>query len=184
VQGGVHKLSHWPATVDFGGPTAPAELRIDSGAQFGASWGHQDGKNRYELEYQHGRFDITGVTIGAARSAADASGHYDVLTANALRSMQLAERLAVYAGLGVGVGKVSLPEVAVASGCRCIGAAGKSALVWQARVGAEQRIGGQGHGFVQLSWLKLPGAHSDGAASVAYPRRGVAVLGVGFRRFY
>ena len=184
VQGGVNRLTEWPATVNFGGPTVDAALGLEKGAQFGVALGHRKGKARYELEYQHGRFDVNRVTIGAASSAADATGHYDVLTVNALRQLPVNEQLALYAGLGIGVGKLALPQVTVASGCRCIAAAENTGFAWQARVGAEHRIGAEGHGFVQASWLSLHGASSGGASFVTYPRRGFAVLGVGFRRSF
>jgi opacity protein-like surface antigen len=184
VQGGVNNLSRWPATVNFGGPSVPASLELDRGAQFGAALGRQNGNARYELEYQHGRFGISAVQIGATSGSADANGHYDVLTVNALRRLPLSAQSALYAGLGVGVGKLSLPDVAVASGCHCVAAASKTGFTWLARLGAETAVGAAGRGFVQLSWLNVPGAQSGGASYVSYPRRGFAVLGVGLRQAF
>lgn len=184
VQAGMNSLSHWPAMVDFGGPQADASLGLERGAQFGAAWGKQYDKARYELEYQHGRFDIDSVTISSRTEQVSASGKYDVLTANALRSVAINPDWSVYAGLGIGIGRVSLPGIRLASGCKCISEASKSRFTYLVRTGAEYRLSNTGFGFVQLSWMKLPGSSSGAMPSVTYPKRGVGTLGFGYRGQY
>lgn len=181
VQGGVNKLSDWPGTVNFGGPAADASLQLDRGAQFGAAIGRQYDKTRYELEYQHGQFDITGARVAALTQPADGSGKYDVLTANAYRTLPLNDTLALYAGLGLGYGRINLPKVGGATGCQCLGKASKGSAAYQARLGMEYRTSDTGLAFVQAGWLSLPGARSEGTAYVTYPRRGFATVGVGYR---
>ena len=123
VQGGMNNVSDWPATVNFGGPEVDGSLQIDRGVQFGAALGKQYGQARYELEYQHGQFDIKGATVAAISQAADASGKYDVLTLNAYRTFALNDTLAAYAGLGLGYGRVNLPQLGGANGCQCLNSA-------------------------------------------------------------
>ena len=184
VHGGMNKLSDWPARVNFGGPSVDASLKIERGMQFGAAVGKQYDKARYELEYQHGQFDISGATVAALAQAADASGKYDVVTFNAYRSLPLNAALSTYAGLGLGYGRINLPQVGGASGCRCLGKASKGGAAYQARIGMEYRMSESGLAFMQAGWLSLAGARSDGAAYVAYPRRGFAMLSVGYRGLF
>ncbi len=77
--------------------------------------------------------------------------------------------------------RVTLPKVTLDSGCNCVGKASKSSAVYQAKVGMEYRVGESGNAFVQAGWLSLPGAASDGPPSITYPRKGVAVFGIGYR---
>lgn len=184
VQGGMNKLSDWPATVNFGGPSVDASLQIDRGLQFGAVIGKQYDKARYDLEYQYGQFDITGATVGAVSQAADASGKYHVLTANAYRSVPLNDTVALFGGLGVGYGRVTLPTLGGAGGCQCLNEASKGSLAYQARLGLDLRMSESGVAFVQAGWLRLPGARSEGAAYVSYPNRGFATFGIGYRGLF
>ncbi len=181
VQGGMNNVSDWPARVNFGGPQVDASLQIDRGMQFGAAIGKQYEKGRFELEYQHGQFDIEGATVAAVSQVANANGKYDVLTANAYRTFQMSDSVAAYAGLGVGYGRVNLPQVGGATGCQCLNSAAKGSAVYQARLGMEFKVSDSGLMFAQAGWLSLPGARSDGTAYVTYPRRGFATLGIGYR---
>jgi opacity protein-like surface antigen len=181
VQGGLNNVSDWPAKVNFGGPTVDAGLKIDGGAQFGAAIGKQYDQARYELEYQHGMFDIDSITVAGIVQNTNASGKYDVLTANASRTLPINAATALYAGVGIGYGRVNLPRLAVAGGCKCIEKASKGSLAYQARLGVEYRVNERGLAFLQLGWLSLPGARSDGNAYVSYPRKGFATRGVGYR---
>lgn len=184
VQGGVNTLSRWPAQVNFGGPVVDAELRMKNGAQFGVALGRQRQQARYELEYQHGRIRINEATIGPVTEAVDASGHYDVLTANALRHAPINPSWSVYGGLGVGVARVTLPKISLDNGCQCLGAASKTGFAWQARGGTEWRLDPSSGLFAQLGWLSVPGPSSKGPAVVTYPRKGFGVIGLGFRKHF
>ncbi len=184
VQGGENRLSHWPVRVNFGGPAADGDLRLTRGAELGLAWGVQEDDARYELEYQHGRFRVTDAFIGGISNPSNANGHYDALTANALRRLALVDALSLYGGVGIGVGHIAFPHIALASGCQCLGAAAGTGFAWQARTGIEYKLSPSGAAFVQASWLNLAGASSHGAASVSYPRRGFGVFGVGYRGQY
>lgn len=184
VHGGMNNLSSWPAKVNFGGPSVDASLQIERGMQFGAVLGKQYGKARYDLEYQYGGFDITGAKVAAVSQAADVRGSYHVLTANAYRSVPQGQALALYGGLGLGAGRVTLPALGGAGGCQCLNEASKGSFVYQARLGMEYRTGASGLAFLQAGWLRLPGARSDGVAHVAYPRRSFATLGIGYRGLF
>lgn len=181
VQAGLNNLSRWPATVDFGGPTVDAELELKRGLQFGLAWGTQYDRARYELEFQHGRFAIERASVAGIGNAVDASGSYDVLTANALRQLPLSDAWSLYAGLGIGAGRAKLPHINLASACTCTAAASKSGLAWQARTGTELRVGEKNLAFLQLGWLSVPGPE---ASTIRYSRRGFAVLGLGLRGQY
>ena len=181
VQGGVNAMSRWPAVVDFGGPTVPAGLKIGRGVEFGVAVGKQYTKARYELEYQHGQMNIDEVTVAALTEKVDVALKYDALTVNAHRSETVSDNLTAFAGVGVGIGRVALPDAGLRSGCKCVSAASKSSLVYQVRVGMEYRLSETGFAFAQLGYLSLPGATSSGAASVTYERRAVAMLSVGYR---
>lgn len=178
---GVNKLSNWPGRVDFGGPQVDARLELDRGAHLGAALGRQRGAARYEVEYQHGRVDIERAAVAALSQAADGSGHYDVLTANALRDLLVRPGVTLYGGVGLGLARVQLPHIDLANGCRCLGEADETGFAWQARIGAEHRVGQAGRVFGQLGYLRLPGPESS---SVSYRSKGVGVLSVGYRHLF
>ena len=184
VHGGMNNLSSWPAQVNFGVPTVDASLQIDRGLHLGAVIGKQYGQARYDLEYQYGNFDITGARVAAVSQAADVSGKYHVLTANAYRSLPLNDSLALYGGLGLGYGRVTLPALGGAGGCQCLNEASRGSVVYQARLGLDYKVSETGLAFVQAGWLRLPGARSDGAAYVSYPKRSFATLGIGYRGLF
>lgn len=181
AQAGIDKLSRWPATVGFGGPTVDAELELKRGPQVGLAWGKQYDRARYELEYQHGRFGIEHASVAGIGNAVDANGSYDVLTANALRQFPLSPTWSLYAGLGIGAGRAKLPHITLASGCKCMAGASRSGLAWQAKTGAGVRVSASKLAFLQLGWLSVPGPE---APTIRYPRRGFAVLGLGLRGQY
>jgi opacity protein-like surface antigen len=181
---GANNLKDWPASVDFGaGVSAPGSLTLDSGAHFGVFGGRQTENARFELEYQHGRFDLKGLELGGLTQAATGRGHYDALTANAYRTFALADRWTAFAGLGIGWGKVSLPGASFGP-CNCFPASSKSGLTYQARVGAEYELAPSHLVFAQASWLRLPRSSSGGSPGVSYARQGVASLGVGYRKTF
>ena len=184
VQAGVNTLSRWPARVSHGGPAMDAELRMKNGAQFGLAVGRQRQQARYELEYQRGRIRINEATIGPVTDAVDASGHYDVLTANALHHAPINPSWSVYAGLGVGVARVNLPKISLDNGCQCLGAASKTGFAWQARGGTEWRLDPSSGLFAQLGWLSVPGPSASAPSVVSYPRKGFGVVGLGFRKHF
>ncbi len=173
AQAGLNNLSRWPAS--------DAELGLKRGPQFGIAWGKQHKRARYELEYQHGRINVEHASVGGIGGAVDSKGSYNVLTANALRQLPLNHAWSLYGGVGVGVGRTKLPHIGLPSACTCMAAAGKSGFAWQAKAGTELRVSNSGQAFLQLGWLSVPGPE---ASSIDYPRRGFAVVGLGFRSHY
>ncbi len=119
--------------------------------------------------------------IAALREAVDARAKYDVLTVNAHRSEAFSANWSAFGGVGVGIGRVTLPGITLDSGCKCFSEASKTKLVYQARIGAEYRLSETGFGFVQVGYLRLPGAAAGGASAVTYPKRGIKLLSLGYR---
>jgi opacity protein-like surface antigen len=178
---GLNNLSDWPARVSFGGPEVEARLQLKRGANLGLAFGRQAGPGRHELEYQHGRFDIERASIGRVTEAVDASGSYDVLTANALRELYVHPAVTVYGGIGAGLARVKLPQISLSNGCRCLAEADRTGFAWQARVGAERRVTASGLVFGQLGYLSLPGPRAQGQSAIRYRSRATGVLSVGYR---
>lgn len=183
VHAGSHDLDRWPASVNFGGPSSAGELRLDERGQFGVLGGRQYGANRFELEYQRGRFDVTGASLGAVSGPAGGSGRYDVLTLGAYRVFNLSGSLGAFAGAAIGAARVRLPQVGLTS-CNCFAAARASGWAAQLRAGLEYQFGA-GHAlFAQYSWLRLPGADAGAGPVASYDRRSVETLGVGYRKAF
>lgn len=183
VHAGTHDLDRWPATVNFGGPASAGELRLDGRGQFGVLGGRQYGANRFELEYQRGRFDVTGASLGPVSGAAGGDGHYDVLTLGAYRVFGLSASVGAFAGAAVGAARVRLPQVGF-TGCNCFPAARSTGWAAQLRAGVEYQFGA-GHAlFAHYSWLRLPGADAGAAPAVSYDRRSVETVGLGYRKAF
>src|SRR3569832_1994525 len=87
VQGGVNNLGGtWNANVSLGpGVTLPGVANTKRGTHFGVFGGRQTERARFELEWQHGSFDVTGLSRGPVSQSISSSGHYDAVTANAYR---------------------------------------------------------------------------------------------------
>lgn len=187
VHGGVNNLrGTWGVDVSLGpAVTLPGSLAIKRGTHFGFFGGRQTEHARFELEFQHGSFDITGLQLGPVSQAINASGDYSALTANAYRTEPLSQRLTLYGALGIGWGRVSLPQMAfTAPACNCFPAASKSGFAWQARVGLEYQFSEGGRAFVQYTHLDLPRAGSGSVPGVAYVRKDASALTVGLRHTF
>lgn len=181
---GLNNVSHWPARVKFGGPEMQANLELKRGANLGLVFGRQYGPARYELEYQHGRFDIERARLGNVAQAVDASGKYHLVTVNALRDLYVRGALTVYGGVGLGVARVELPHIALTSGCRCLAQADKTGFAFQGRIGAEHQLGAAGRVYAQLGYMKLPGPTSAGQSKISYRSRSAGVISVGYRHHF
>lgn len=182
VHGGRNNLDDWDATVSLGPSVRlPGRLAVDSGTHWGVLGGRQTENARYELEYQRGDFDIGSAHLGAVTQATSASGNYQALTANAYRTHDLSDRFGVFAGLGLGWGKVKLPGITLASGCNCFSESNKSGAVVQARVGAQWQIQSSHDVSLQYTWLRLPRASSGTVPGAEYSRKTVGALTVGYR---
>lgn len=183
VHAGRNNLDHWPGDVNFGGPTVSGQLNLDSGAHLGIIAGRQYGANRFEVEYQRGRFKLTGATLGSVSGAVSGSGHYDVLTVGAYRRADFSQAVAGFAGVGVGAASVSLPQASF-TGCNCFAAARSSGWVLQARVGLEFALASGHSVMAHYTWINLPGPHAGGTPSVDYDRHQVGVLSVGYKKTF
>lgn len=183
IHGGINNVKSWDAQVDFGGPKVDAALVLDRGAHLGFKLGRKYTRARYELEYQYGRIEIDRASVAALVQGQSANGSYHVATVNALRYRPVNAELSVYAGVGVGFARVSLPDLSVAS-CKCLVESDRTGFAWQARVGAERRVSEKGFLIAQLGWLAIPGPRAKGSSGVSYEKKGFATVNVGYRREY
>jgi opacity protein-like surface antigen len=188
IHGGINDLrGSWSGNVSLGpGVSLPGSVGLKRGSQFGLQLGRQTGTNwRFEGEYQHGTFDLTRIELGGIAESVSASGSYDALTANAYRTASLTSALTAYGGLGVGWGRVKLPQMGFTStGCNCFADASKSGFAWQARAGLEYAITPHDNVFAQYTFLGLPRAESGGVPGVQYERKNVSSIGIGYRRTF
>ena len=180
---GAHDLDRWPGRVDFGGPTSDGHLSLDAGGIGGLLVGRQYGAMRYELEYQHGRFDVEGASLGGLSGASSGSGHFNLLTLGAYWTAPLGPRVTGFAGGAVGAARVSLPSAGF-TGCNCFAAASRSGWAAQLRAGVDYEIATGTQVFGQFTALQLPGPRGGSAPSVSYDRRTVLALGIGLRRAF
>jgi opacity protein-like surface antigen len=180
---GANHADHWSGTVDFGaGVKVPGSLDLDPGLHLGAIVGKQTENARFDLEWQHGRFDVSGAFLGGVSNQASGSGHYDALTVNAYRLFALSPRWTAFAGAGIGWGRASLPRVSVGA-CNCFPASSKGGFAYQVRVGADYELSQGNQVFAQLGWLSL--AKIDGGSpGVSYSRREVPNVGIGYRKAF
>jgi len=182
VHGGMNDLEQWPATVTLGpGVSLPGSLKLDKGLTLGLIVGRQTEKARFEVELQGGRFDVTAIQLGVLQQNVSASGRYQAATFNAYRTHEFAQRLTGYAGLGIGWGRASLPQLGFAGGCNCFGSASETGLAYLGRLGLEYRLGDRHDVFAQYTWLRLPKLDSGGAPSTAYARKTVGIASFGYR---
>lgn len=176
---GLHDLGHWPATVDFGGVRSEGQATLKGSLHGGLLVGRRTEHARFELEWQRGLLPVKGVTLGPVSQGADASGHYQAFTLNALRTLPLGERWLGLVGGGIGRGRATLPKVAFDNGCQCFAGAGRSATTYQARVGAEYLADARWRPQFSLSWLHLSGPQAAGRPAIQYASRGVVSFNAG-----
>ena len=185
VQGGVNNLGGtWNANVSLGpGVTLPGVANAKRGTHFGVFGGRQTERARFELEWQHGSFDVTGLSRGPVSQSISSSGHYDAVTANAYRFQPVwDQRIDIYGALGIGWGRVNMPEMGFTTPhCDCFRAASKSGFAWLARAGAEYKLGEQDRLFLQYTFLALPRPGSHSTPGVEYSHKNVGSVAAGYR---
>lgn len=182
VHGGVNDLKDWSADVTLGpGVSLPGTLTLDRGRHFGLMFGRQTENVRFELEAQSGRFDVSAIQLGPVSQAVASGGRYEALTFNAYRTFAFSGALGGYAGLGLGWGRASLPQLGFTSGCNCFAGASGSGTVLQGRLGAEYSFGEHHKAFLQYTWLRLPRSNSGGTPGTDYGRKSVGIAGIGYR---
>jgi opacity protein-like surface antigen len=187
VHGGINDLrGNWGGDVTLGpGVTLPGTVGLKRGSHFGLQAGRQWQNWRFEGEYQHGTFDLRSIQLGPVTESISESGSYDTLMANAYRTASLTSNLSAFGGLGVGWGRVKLPQMGFAStGCNCFADSSKSGFAWQARAGVEYAITPNDNVFAQYSYIGLPKPSGGGTPSVQYERKNVSTLGIGYRRTF
>jgi hypothetical protein len=187
VHGGVNNVGDWSGNVDFGaGVQVPGRVLAGHGAHYGVFGGRQTEHARWEVELQGGRFDIKGIELGRQFEALGASGRYEALTFNAYRLETIGEarRFGVYGALGIGWGRVSLPQMGFTAGCNCFAASSKSGFAWLARAGAEYNFDERNKAFVQYTVLGLPRPGSGTSPGVEYERKTIGAASVGYRRLF
>ena len=183
---GASNLDNWPVTVDFGaGVSANGNLATDSSWHGGFFIGRQTQNARFEVEYERGRVDIGGASLGLVGAAAGGgTGHYQALLLNAYRTHEFNPKLNGYAGIGIGVGAVSLPALAPLTACNCFRGASNTELALQARLGAEYQADGGHRVFVQYTWLRLSGPDSGGVPAANYSNKTIGSVSAGYRKLF
>jgi len=185
IQAGENNIrGAWDANVSLGfGVSLPGVATVKRGTHFGLFGGRQTEHARFELEYQHGSSDITSLTLGPVSQAISADGHYDALTVNAYRFEPVwDQRLNLYGALGIGWGRVTLPEMGfTAPSCNCFKGSSKSGVTWLARAGVEYNLREQDKLFLQYTFLALPRPGSHSSPGVEYARKNVGAVSVGYR---
>lgn len=179
------QLDNWPARVNFGGGVAlDGRLKLDPGHAVGLELALQRGRVRLALEGQRGQLDLTAVELGTQAGPATGRVRYQAVTVNAAWQQPLTENASAEALIGIGRGRVELPQAALASGgCNCFAAAQASGTVVQARLGLSWKLDRHHEPFVHLGSLRLPGAQGQSGTgpAVTYPRRSVVQAGLGVR---
>lgn len=185
VHGGVNNLKNWSANVDLGGGVnLPGDVSLGSGLHVGVALGRQTENARYELEFQRGKFDVTAIQLGGVREAVSGSGSYQAFTLNAYRTEAFNPDWTGYAGVGIGWGKASLPQLGFSGGCNCFAAASENGLVYQGRLGMEYKLQERNHAFVQYTLLSLPKNSSGGSPGTTYDRKNIGIVSVGYRHVF
>lgn len=181
---GKHDVDEWQGRVDFGRNVAlDGRVSLDSKWEAGLQVGREYERSRYELEYQLGRYQITAIELGPRTAAASGNGKYQALTLNAYRLKQLSERIDGYAGIGIGWGKASLPELGFSGSCKCFAVAEDTGFIWQWRLGLEYLVNVNNELFMQYSRLmNVPGPVSAATApGVVYEEKDIDTLAIGWR---
>lgn len=187
VHGGVNNLNQWDGSVDFGaGVRIPGHVLLDRGAHYGVFGGRQSEHARWEAELQGGRFDINAIELGPQRQGVSDSGRYEALTLNAYRVETIGEarRFNAYGALGIGWGRVRLPQMGFTGGCNCFAESSKSGLAWLARAGLEYNFDEHNKAFVQYTFLGLPRPGSGSSPGVEYQRKTIGAASIGYRRVF
>jgi len=179
---GQNDLDHYDANVNFGGPvTTPGSLRLDKGLHFGLQVGRRTEKARFEVEYQHGRSNVEGVTLAAFSQAAGGRVRYNAFTFNAYRMFEINRQIEAFIGAGIGYGSVTLPTVGPIAGCNCFPGTSDNGFVWQLRLGADYEIRPMHTLTLQYTWLHLPSVSSGGTPGVNYSSKTLGAWGIGYR---
>lgn len=183
IQAGVHNLEDWDARVNLGPALSlPGELELEEQFEAGFFIGREYERARYELEYQRGSFDIVNVRLGLIDRAINADGNYQAVTLNAYRARELSEDFNGYLGLGIGWGRVDLPDIDLGNNCNCMNADADNEFVYQGRIGIEYEAGDQHNLFLQYTWLKMQGPRSAGSSpGVKYSDKGIGIVAAGYR---
>lgn len=183
IHGGVNTLTELRARVDFGaGMPFDGRADIDRGLHGGLMLGRRTEHARYELEYEYGRFKVEHLTLGPVSQAADAHGDYQAVFANAYRTERLSDAFGVFAGAGIGWGRMKLPRLGLGETCDCFGPASKSGFAWQLRAGLDYRVSSKAALALQTTWLKLPRPEAGGPPAIAYERKRFGAFTLAYTR--
>lgn len=185
AQAGTHDLSSWNADVRLGaGVGVEGRADTDKGRQAGLIVGRQTEHARYELEYQRGTFDLTGIQLGPVVQPASGGGDYQALTFNAYRTVTFRDNLRGFLGAGVGWGRVSMPQAGFDNGCNCFSGASRNGFAYLGRVGAEYQFADDQNIFFQYTLLRLRGPESDSVPGISYSRKSIGIFGLGYRHVF
>lgn len=184
---GAHAGLNFPgdstAKVDFGsGIVLNGTVDLDNGAEYGVVIGQRFGGWKLEGEVQRGEFKVASVSLGGTQVGSGANGNYLTLMLNGYRTVYLSETTALFAGAGIGWGRMAFPNIAFDPSCNCFPKAAKGGFAYQFRGGIQQSVSDNVEFFAQYNRLFLPGTASSSTPGVSYPKRnfGVASMGLLF----
>ena len=186
VHAGINDLEDWKGKVALGkNIELDGSLSLDSNWTAGLVLGREYENSRYEVEYQQGSYSISAISLGTQHSTTDSSGKYQALTANAYRVQHFAHRVDGYLGLGIGMGRASLPALGFQNACQCFASADESGFVWQWRIGLEYALSENNRLSLQWSGLRnVPGPVSGGGfPAVTYEDKNLSTLSLQWRAY-
>ncbi|GKS70388.1 hypothetical protein W03_23920 [Nitrosomonas sp. PY1] len=182
IQGGTHFLDNWSADVKLN-ETVNLRGKVDFSDRFqvGGFVGRQTKNARFEVEYQHGFYDIANITLGRIHSDSNGDGNYQVATFNAYRKVNFFKDFSAFLGGGVGWGRSTVSHANFNPHCDCFGSAQKDGFAYQGRVGLEYQFHKNHHFFAQYTFLHLDGPTGAGKNQIEYDNKWVSIFGAGYR---
>lgn len=178
---GLNAVGDSTAKVDFGsGIVLNGTVDLDNGPEFGVVIGQRFGGWRLEAEAQRGSFKVVSVELAGTQVAAGVNGNYVTMMLNGYRTLNLSDSTALFAGAGIGWGRMTFPNIAFDPSCNCFAKASKGGFAYQFRGGVQQKLTDNVEFFGQYNRLFLPSTGAAGTPGVSYPKRnfGVASLGL------
>lgn len=158
---GAHAGLNFPgdstAKVDFGsGIVLNGTVDLDNGAEYGVVIGQRFGGWKLEGEVQRGEFKVASVSLGGTQVGSGANGNYLTLMLNGYRTVYLSETTALFAGAGIGWGRMAFPNIAFDPSCNCFPKAAKGGFAYQFRGGIQQSVSDNVEFFAQIIACSCP----------------------------
>lgn len=178
---GMNFVDDTTAKIDFGsGIVLDGNLDINNGSEFGIVIGQRFGGWRLEGEVQRGGFEVVQASLAGTNVASGAKGNYLTLMLNGYRNLKVTETTELFAGAGIGWGRMTYPNIAFDPSCNCFSKASKGGFAYQFRGGISQKLSSAVDVFAQYNHLFLPKTGAAGSPGISYAKTnfGVASLGM------